>query len=89
MWYSDKKLNYERALMNKNEVLELLKFYSRSNILSIIVKREPLTWKIKVFSMNLEQDTNMIQLEKLTPGTMAYLKENLKDCRTVNFIYGS
>ena len=44
--------------MNKNEVLELLKFYSRSNILSIIVKREPLTWKIKVFSKNLEQDTN-------------------------------
>lgn len=89
MWYSDKKLNYSQALMNKNEVLELLKFYSRSNILSIIVKREPLTWKIKVFSKNLEQDTNMIQLEKLTPGTEAYLKNNLKGCRNVNFIYGS
>ena len=87
MWYSDKKLNYERALMNKFEVLEALKDYSRDNILVIRINKEHLSWKIKLFNMNLEQDTNWIQLEQMTPGTMAYLKENLKDCKNAHFMY--
>ena len=87
MWYSDKKLNYEKALMNKFQVLKILKAYSRNNILSIVVKKD--CWKITLFNMNIEQDTNWIKLEKLTPGTEKYLKNKLKQCRNVNFIYGS
>ena len=85
MWYSDKKLNYEKALMNKFQVLKILKAYSRNNILSIVVKKD--CWKITLFNLNIEQDTNWIKLEKLTPGTEKYLKNKLKQCRNVNFIY--
>lgn len=85
MWYSDKKLNYEKALMNKFQVLKILKAYSRNNILSIVVKKD--CWKITLFNLNIEQDTNWIKLEKLTPGTEKYLKNKLKQYRNVNFIY--
>ena len=87
MWYTDKKLEYEKALMNKFDVLDLLKSYSKHNILSVLVKSDPICWNIRVFNLNIEQDTNRITIEKMTTRTEKYLKDNLKNCRNVNFIY--
>lgn len=79
MWYSNKKEQIERALFNKEIVLNHLLYYAYDHKLSIKRehRRKNIKWDIDLFNLNLEKINNKIILERLTANTELYLLKNI------------
>ena len=79
MWYSNKKEQIERALFNKEIVLNHLLYYAYDLLLNIKRqhRRKNIKWDIDLFNLNLEKINNKIILERLTANTELYLLKNI------------